>query len=393
MVECMWLFYRVRAAKCLVAIPHDEGVLIYNFLTQRATICSKEIFGWISYLREWKSVGDVLSQWTADEADHIESQLRAMTKSTLLMLEGSKEQLLEQEYLNHWEWGPAAGFLHFSLMNNSFLTPDEGRLKQLERAKVDPSPSLCVTHGHGALNLPSPGNSSIAEVLKLMRNRRTNRVRGERSISLMALADCLYAGMAVTGVVKTETGFLPLQMTPSGGARNTFEAFVIVHDVKDLPRGVYHYSATQHSLASVSGEVPENIGDLLAGQEWANEKPATIILVGFFERLMWKYQDSNSYRVALIEAGHKGQNIALSATAHELSACPTAALHHETVARYLKLDSITHSPIYAMTLSKPGAYDFDIMPVTPPPICEQPDSISNSGTSLSLRSTSSQMAR
>lgn len=95
-------------------------------------------------------------------------------------------------------------------------------------------------------------------------------------------------------------------------------------------------------------EEPET---MLAGQDWVHTMPAIILLVAHFERTMWKYQDANSYRVILIEAGHIGQNIMLAATAHGLSACPTAALHHETICGALGISDCLHVPIYALTLS------------------------------------------
>ena len=65
--------------------------------------------------------------------------------------------------------------------------------------------------------------------------------------------------------------------------------------------------------------------------------PCIIFLVAYLERTMWKYSDSNAYRVVLIEAGHIGQNIMLAATQAGLSACPTAALAHSAIKDLLGL--------------------------------------------------------
>ena len=64
---------------------------------------------------------------------------------------------------------------------------------------------------------------------------------------------------------------------------------------------------------------------------------------------MWKYSDSNAYRVVLIEAGHIGQNIMLAATAQ---AFRPARRPHWPTARSMNcfgLTRLTHAPLYALT--------------------------------------------
>ncbi len=82
-----------------------------------------------------------------------------------------------------------------------------------------------------------------------------------------------------------------------------------------------------------------------------------IILCASLDRTMWKYPDPNAYRVVLIEAGHIGQNIMLAATEKGLTACPTAALSHSLIRDAAGLDSITDTPLYALTLGVPAIRD------------------------------------
>ena len=108
----------------------------------------------------------------------------------------------------------------------------------------------------------------------------------------------------------------------------------------------------QHSLRRLvrRAHTPHH-PSLLGNQDWADAMPCLIFLVAYLERTMWKYSDSNAYRVVLIEAGHIGQNIMLAATAHGLSACPTAALAHSAIHECLGLTRLTHAALYALTLS------------------------------------------
>lgn len=356
----MTVHARVRTSQSLVSIPRDRRVLFYNFLTQKAVMCSTDVLYWIASFADWETMESVEARHPHLDSTSLRAELSKLAQSSILIAEGSAEHRTECEFNEHWEWGLATGMYHFSLLNNVFASSAEGTKRQLDRAATNPSPPLYRTHGDGAIKLEQPHSERVKSLVTTMKARRSNRVPGEPSIELEQLSDCLYAGMAITGEVKTATGRLPLQMTPAGGARNAFEAYVLVNWVEGLEPGIYHYSATEHSLSLVNSELPERSGALLAEQDWVHDKPAIVFLVGYLERVMWKYQDPNGYRVVLIEAGHKGQNIALAATAHGLSACPTAAMNHDLVAQYLKLDRITHTPIYALTLSKPGLYDFEI---------------------------------
>lgn len=358
---------RLRASRSIIAVPQPglggDQILFYNFLTQCAAHCSREALFWISEFADWHAVEQVAAGLPNMDRREIDAQIEALLDNSILIAEHSAEHKLDDSFVEKWEWGLAAGLYHFSMLNNIWMPPEEGIRRQQERAENETPPPLYWRDGNNAIQCPSPDLSSIEQVLRLMRSRRTNRVDGDPAITLAALTDCLYAGMAIIGEVETPTGKLPLQMTPAGGARNPFEAFVLARNVEGLDAGVYHYSAAQHTLACISERLPERLGDIIAGQDWADAKPALILLVGVLERLMWKYEDPNAYRVALIEAGHKGQNIALAATAHGLSACPTAALNHQFAASVLGLDQITHTPFYAITLSKPGTYDFEIHPL------------------------------
>jgi SagB-type dehydrogenase family enzyme len=143
-------------------------------------------------------------------------------------------------------------------------------------------------------------------------------------------------------------------MTPSGGARNPYEAYIYARNVDGLEPGFYHYSAIEHSLGRVRSNALPLPSELLGDQEWTDEMPCVVILTAFLDRTMWKYEDANAYRVVLIEAGHIGQNLMLAATQHGLSACPTAALNHAAINRCIGNENrFTRAPVYALTIGRP----------------------------------------
>ena len=51
-------------------------------------------------------------------------------------------------------------------------------------------------------------------------------------------------------------GRMPLKTSPSGGARHSIEAYVVVRRVAGVPAGVYHYDAAAHALVRRGGPCP-----------------------------------------------------------------------------------------------------------------------------------------
>lgn len=129
---------------------------------------------------------------------------------------------------------------------------------------------------------------------------------------------------------------------------------MIIRTCNGIDPGVYHYCAAEQVLEKINFFDPDTrVADLFGSQEWLDEMAVVIVLVAVFERTMWKYQDPNAYRVLLIEAGHIGQNIMLMATEQGYTACPTAAMSHNKVSDFLKLENkLLHAPIYALTLDE-----------------------------------------
>ena len=186
---------------------------------------------------------------------------------------------------------------------------------------------------------------------------------------LETLRDCVFAGVGITGFLDThvtgEARQIPLKMTPSGGGRNPYEAYVWALRVNDLPPGIYHYSAIDNSLGLVTDSPTVSLNELLVGQYWAEDTGAVILLVANFRRTAWKYLHATAYRVVLIEAGHIAQNISLAAADHGLSATPTAAYNDTAAQQLLNLNWIKESLVYAVLIGLPHPAALELKDFTP----------------------------
>jgi SagB-type dehydrogenase family enzyme len=349
------------ATNTIIALPAEQGVILYDYTSKSAGQFPSEALHWLHYFATWRETGEAISSHPQMSEEYIRAMIEALAELGYLYTENDPKAAFQKEFEQSWTWGHAAAMFHFSVLNNPFHSAAESQQMQIEKLEKTPSPILYWRNTEQPLELDATTETNINSLISVMEKRRTNRVCLRHGIDKSQLADCLRSGLGITGFVETETGYLPLTMTPSGGARNPFEAYVLVRDVEGISPGFYHYSAIDHTLQITCTDLPNQQSNLLAGQEWVDEMPVIVFLVAAMERTMWKYPDANAYRVVLIEAGHIGQNMMLAATAHGLSCCPTAALCHDSIGRYLNLEKITHVPIYALTLGVPGAYDAKII--------------------------------
>lgn len=343
---------RVRSSQTLVLSPQGDEIVAFNFLTKSVFACAPDTLNILQSLNDWRPLEEAVHLLPGANSGSKLQQIHDMIDATAIVAEDSSQAVVENEFLENWDWGIPTALMHFSLKDCSFMTPQEIDELQQQKAAETPSPSL-YARNHGLKTKALPGALDNNQLLQLIARRRTVRNSLPQSITLKQLSDCLFAGMGIIGETRNCVCKLPLSMTPSGGARNPYETYVYARDVDGLEPGFYHYSAMEHSLGRLPTSLAPKPSELLASQEWADDKPCVIFLAALMERSMWKYVDPNAYRGVLIEAGHIGQNIMLAATDHNLSACPTAAFCHSLLHECLGIDGATHCAMYALTLGAP----------------------------------------
>jgi len=150
-----------------------------------------------------------------------------------------------------------------------------------------------------------------------------------------------------------------LRPVPSGGARHPFETYVAVKNVEGLTPGIYYYAPTANvgekkvSLAYM-GPLPdeEKISEMLMGQAWGAKAQAVLFLTCIPYRSEWRYVEL-SHRVVLIDLGHVGQNIMLSAASMGLGSCCIAAYDQAVCDEVLAVDGTDEYTVYAVTVGVP----------------------------------------
>jgi SagB-type dehydrogenase family enzyme len=86
-------------------------------------------------------------------------------------------------------------------------------------------------------------------------------------------------------------------------------------------------------------------------QEFLGQANLVLVFTAVLRRLRWKYQE-RSYRYALIEAGHLGQNLYLAATSMGLGACAVGAFLDDGLNAMLGIDGQEEAAVYMLAAGK-----------------------------------------
>jgi SagB-type dehydrogenase family enzyme len=357
-------------ALVVVPLPGSEGINaeigVYEFLTKNFVRCSVNMLYWLSYFKSGRSIEQAEADHPSYPYDTLIREINELAESNFIAERGSEQYAKFERYNQSWEWDITTALYHFTVLDNEFMSDEASRQKQLTRLETEAPPAFYWPQTNTeakVLNRIPP--KETGPLLDLIKKRRTNRTSAGKTLPVEKLSACLQGGLEIIGTIKATSGEVPLTTTPSGGARNPFEAFVIAKRCDGLDAGIYHYCAANHALEKVGDvESDEKLAPLFAGQDWVDDMAAVVVLVAVFERTMWKYEYPNAYRVILIQAGHIGQNIMLMATQMGLTVCPTAALAHSKISNMLNLpNAMLHVPVYAMTIDQAKPYGQDIKPL------------------------------
>jgi SagB-type dehydrogenase family enzyme len=198
-----------------------------------------------------------------------------------------------------------------------------------------------------ALLVPkSVGRMSFDDVV---RKRRSIRSFSPKYVNKEQLGCLLWAS---TGVQRKQGGY-EFRTVPSAGALYPIETYLVVNNVEDLARGVYHYSVKEHLLEELKlGDFREEVTLAALGQRMCMEAAVVFIWTAVFFRSKWKYKQ-RAYRYIYLDAGHIAQNLALSATSIGLGSCQIGALYDDELNQIVNVDGSEESAIYMSAVGYP----------------------------------------
>ncbi len=198
------------------------------------------------------------------------------------------------------------------------------------------------------VSLPPPGDFRGIYTEDAIERRRSIRDYSGEPMSLEELSRLL----TYTGGINAERWGHKLRAAPSAGALYPIEVYPIVHRVEGLQEGLYHYGVHDHILSTLrTGDLRGQIVRHGLMQEFLGQANLVFVFTAIFQRLRWKYQE-RTYRYALLEAGHLGQNVYLAATSMGMGACAVGAFLDDGLNGMLGVDGQREAAIHMLAVGK-----------------------------------------
>lgn len=195
------------------------------------------------------------------------------------------------------------------------------------------------------LVLHEPNRDSAHPLERALFERRSVR---ELSDVLLSLAEVSQLAWATQGLV-SRSGH---RTTPSAGALNPLELYLVAGNVRELAAGVYRYEPQEHRITRVAmGDCRSALAEAALGQAWLEDSAAILIIAADERRTTRKYGQRGVHYVHM-EAGHSGQNALLQAVALGLAAAPVGALEDEAVRAVVGLPA-DEQPLYLIAVGRP----------------------------------------
>lgn len=315
--------------------------------------------------------------WTAINSlagsDDELSRVNCLLRSGFLVTDGPsglamlcKEELLVESYWNSqaWLWH-SFNILYESTVASlteeldfTALLADasESAEKFIEKRGIPepifPSRADSSTETLQKLSPPAQAADQENALLRVLLNRRTVRSFAQNDpLSEQDISTLLAYTFGAWGIYEISPNYrLQHRTSPSGGGLHPVEAYPIILRASGLSPGVYHYQSESNSLLRLqTAPVTELRSFLVAaahGQIFTGEAAMVVILVARFKRNFWKYRDRpNTYNVIVSDTGHLNQTFSLVATSLQLGSFYTAALDHELILDFLKLDPVHFGPM------------------------------------------------
>lgn len=201
----------------------------------------------------------------------------------------------------------------------------------------------------GSERIALPRIDCLSPLEALIRQRRSTRSYQLYAIKLAELAHLLEFSYGVKPGSQP-----PRRAVPSGGALYPLELYPIIFHAADFSPGIYHYDARDHALELLNTDSHQSdFARHSAYPKIISTCSALIIITHLYRRVEFKYGELG-YRLALLEAGHVGQNIALLTTELGLGNVSLSGIFDHEYEDLIGVDGVNESIVYVLAVGKPA---------------------------------------
>lgn len=183
------------------------------------------------------------------------------------------------------------------------------------------------------VSLPRPEMKSIPLNQAIQKRRSVRQFNSQKELSLSQISQLLWSAQGITDTTQH------FRSAPSAGALYPLEIYVVKQD------GLWHYIVNKHALEQISKmDLRKSLSNAALGQKEMIDAPATIVIVGVYQRSVIKY-GKRGIQYTHIEVGHAAQNLVLEAINLNLASVTIGAFDEEKVKQLFSL-SKEMTPLY-----------------------------------------------
>lgn len=227
------------------------------------------------------------------------------------------------------------------------LVEDEARMVQYRKEGCPPSIYQNFHALSSKLLVKFKNDESVDEYINKLSEKQKLGIEG-----LSVLLDVAYGERSKLnfGV----QGHFLKKAIPSGGARHPLEVFLVWFGSEEvLQKGCYHYNVKSNSLDLI------NPGDFYAQFEkgtfdlfrkYKSAPKALLIYTTLYERAMWRYRESRSWRAILLDVGHAIMAYRTISNLLGYKHYTYQKFEDSTISNLLKINQATQTPLYVGTL-------------------------------------------
>jgi SagB-type dehydrogenase family enzyme len=354
---------RYRRSPHLVCYWADDALIVHNYATGIRVRADPVICQVLDLFGEWKSI-DAAFGTDASAEPAAAGVIRRLVRAGLLHTCGRPLPKAEQAMASWGPWNPAAGFFHSCTRNLAYPPASGGGAAEAHALAATKGP-LSRARASRSASVPLGPIKRTGEFADVLLKRRTWRRFGRGGISLGELSTLLNLTWGVQQWAETADGaHVALKTSPSAGACQPLECYVLALDVRDLPRGLYHYAADRNRLALVArGATRAKVTSYIPGQAFFKDAAALMIVTAVFARTQARYTSARTYRSVLMEAGHVCQTFCLVATWLKLAPFCTGRLADAAIEKDLRIDGLTEAAMYVAGVgTRPRGVDWAPVP-------------------------------
>lgn len=190
---------------------------------------------------------------------------------------------------------------------------------------------------------------------------------GERIPDLAMLSRLFQFSNGITKVLHVggRMGDMPFRAAACTGALFHIELYLVCGDLPDLPAGVYHYGAHDHSLRRLrEGDFRRVLVDATGAEEAVSRAPAIVVCTDTFWRNAWKYT-ARAYRHTFWDSGTILANFLAEATALELPASLVLGFADERVNCLIDVDGEREAAVSLVAVGTASQAPPPAPPVSP----------------------------